>query len=244
MLALSGEEIVRAWEAGRAGSDVDRALAPLAIACPDRDPRELADLPLGRRDDLLLSILEQTFTRELRGATACPACEEKLEFTLRAADLRVRPDPGADSTFPVAAGSLTAEVRLPTSADLRIAAGAGTTSAARRALLARCVIRADRQGELVDAGDLSEEEIGRIAEEMVRRDPQSEVVLELQCDTCRAVWSATLEIDAFLWAEIESAARTLLLDVHTLARAYGWSEGEILRLRPSRRRYYVSLVTG
>ena len=41
-----------------------------------------------------------------------------------------------------------------------------------------------------------------------------------------------------------SAANAYLETRDTLARAYGWTEREILALSPSRRHYYVGLVTG
>jgi hypothetical protein len=33
-----------------------------------------------------------------------------------------------------------------------------------------------------------------------------------------------------------------MLDVHTLASAYGWSESEILSLNPARREFYLEMV--
>ena len=51
-----------------------------------------------------------------------------------------------------------------------------------------------------------------------------------------------LDIGCFVWAEIESRARRLLWEVHTLAAAYGWSEGETLALSSSRRANYIRLV--
>ncbi len=39
-----------------------------------------------------------------------------------------------------------------------------------------------------------------------------------------------------------SRAERLLREVHTLARAYGWSEGAILELGSARRERYLELV--
>ena len=46
------------------------------------------------------------------------------------------------------------------------------------------------------------------------------------------------------WAELDAWARRLLLDVHTLARAYGWSERDILQLTETRRQFYLNLIGG
>jgi hypothetical protein len=37
-------------------------------------------------------------------------------------------------------------------------------------------------------------------------------------------------------------ARSLLAEVHSLARAYGWTESEILALSPQRRSTYLEMV--
>ena len=51
-----------------------------------------------------------------------------------------------------------------------------------------------------------------------------------------------LDIGSFVWAEIESRARRLLWEVHTLASAYGWSEAETLSLSAARRASYMRMV--
>ena len=46
---------------------------------------------------------------------------------------------------------------------------------------------------------------------------------------------------SFLWTEIEAWAWRMLSDVHTLARAYGWGERDILALSPTRRQFYLEM---
>ena len=54
----------------------------------------------------------------------------------------------------------------------------------------------------------------------------------LALDCPRAVTSGMTRSTsaAFVWAEVESRARRVLWEVHTLASAYGWSEAETLAL--------------
>jgi hypothetical protein len=47
-----------------------------------------------------------------------------------------------------------------------------------------------------------------------------------------------------LWQKVQLAAERLLLDIDTLARAYGWTESDVLRLSPVRRAAYVQMTTG
>jgi hypothetical protein len=41
---------------------------------------------------------------------------------------------------------------------------------------------------------------------------------------------------------VQAAAERVLLDVHALARAYGWTESEVLRLTPARRSAYLQMA--
>ncbi|MGP3950458.1 T4 family baseplate hub assembly chaperone [Streptomyces sp. 7N604] len=127
------------------------------------------------------------------------------------------------------------------------AAGAARV-AARQALLARCTLSAVRAGEPVPADRLSElpallpEAVQlRLAEAAGRADPAAELTLNVACPECGEATPAELDIASYLWTELDAWARDLLLDVHLLATAYGWSEPEILALSPLRRRYYLEL---
>jgi hypothetical protein len=70
-------------------------------------------------------------------------------------------------------------------------------------------------------------------------DPLAEARVQLTCPGCGHEWDDTLDLALFVWAEVEARAKRLLLDVHQLARAYGWTEGEILALSERRRRFYL-----
>jgi hypothetical protein len=77
---------------------------------------------------------------------------------------------------------------------------------------------------------------------MALADPLSETRLKLHCPKCGNEWDETLDLVVFLWSEIEARAKRLLLDVHDLASAYGWTEKEILSLSEPRRANYLEMV--
>lgn len=77
---------------------------------------------------------------------------------------------------------------------------------------------------------------------MLECDPQAEVLLQLTCPSCQREWMITFDIVSFLWIEIHAHAKRLLQEVHTVARAYGWHEADILALSPVRRQFYLEMV--
>ncbi|MFE2448954.1 T4 family baseplate hub assembly chaperone [Streptomyces melanosporofaciens] len=132
-------------------------------------------------------------------------------------------------------------------ADGSEAAEASTAAdRARRALLARCLVSVHRAGQPVPADRLPVAELPepvqrKLAEAAEHADPAADVTLNVACPECGEATRAELDIASYLWAELDHWARDLLLDVHLLATAYGWSEPQILALSPLRRRYYLEL---
>jgi hypothetical protein len=247
---LSDGRLLDAWEAGHPATPIDRAgllfEAGRSIAGPRDDASvDIDDLTLGMLDAGLLSCHEATFGSRIEALAQCPACDEQLGFGFELDDVRSevgRPD----ERFEVVSsdGRYRADVRLPTLADLRAAAGGGVLDDARRILDRRCISGATRDGQAVDVDDLPDEVVEEAGRVMAARDRQADVRLALDCPVCGHRWEARFDIAAFLWQEIDARARRLLVDVHTLATAYGWSEAEILALPAERRRAYLELVLG
>lgn len=238
MRPLSDHEVLRVWETGLAQHPVDRALTILAAALPETDRNRLAAMSVGQRDGYLIDIREASFGTGLSGVAECPECEELLEWALD--DIR-RSRGGGGEGEP---NQLTAEgyellYRLPNSTDLAAVAVEGDVAAGRAALLRRCVLEARRDGVRIEPTSLPEAVVLGLAAEMEARDPQAETLLDFECPACGSHWQALFDVLAFLWAEIQARAKRLLSEVHSLARAYGWSEEDILGMSPARRRFYL-----
>lgn len=219
MLTLGAEELLRLWESGSGAGSVDRALAVLSAAYPDAAREELLDLPLGRRDALLLGVHAELVGARLDCVVSCPACDEALELELAVADLL---------------GSARDEdlrVRLPTSADL-LAAAAEPDLARRRAALV----------ERVAGASLNEPELRELAAAIERADPLTDVRVASRCPECDTSWSAQLDVGEFVWRELAARARALMAEVDGLARRYGWAEADILAMSEIRRRWYLEVA--
>ena len=78
----SAHGLLEAWERGQGRSATARGLLLLHAALPDLAGAELAGLPLGRRNRLLLNLRVRLFGSVLDGLATCPACAETLETRL------------------------------------------------------------------------------------------------------------------------------------------------------------------
>ena len=81
-----------------------------------------------------------------------------------------------------------------------------------------------------------------VVTEIARRDPQGDIRFDLVCPDCSHQWEAIFDIVSFAWNEISAWAGRLLRQVHALARAYGWSEAQVLALSSFRRQMYLEML--
>jgi hypothetical protein len=216
----------------------------------DRTRDQLAALPVTQRDELLLSLREQTFGPVVDAFVQCSRCSEKLEFTLSAADIRSRIEnekntnrpKGIEAPLEVVSEDIKVCFRLPDSRDLAAAAGCDDLQDARRLIVRCCVREAYTAGESLDIDTLPVHALDAVGTQIAQYQQQTEVLLQLQCPACKHNRQMIFDIASFLWTEIESEAKRLLREVHILASAYGWREADILSLSPLRRQFYLEAV--
>ncbi len=142
------------------------------------------------------------------------------------------PEPARDETVEVNGRSF----RLPTSRDLAKAITAEDPRKGAMLVAESCIV------ERAKSVTWSDEELEQVGASMAMADPMAEILLEMRCPVCGHQGESTLDILAFFWAELESMVKRLLADVHDLAAAYGWGEGEILSLSDRRRSLYLEMV--
>jgi hypothetical protein len=242
MRALSASELLGTRGQGTDLSTSRRALLLLSQAYTDFTLEQIAQFSIGQRDELLLTLREQTFGSRLASITTCPACAEQLEFHIDAADVRATPEVELKVPLNLTHGDYTVEFRLPTSLDLVCLDPAADLEMNRQELLERCVIATRRAGAEISATELPAEVGMAIAQRMADADPQADVQLALTCPKCQHSWRAPLDIVSYFLSEIDAWADRLLREVHSLASAYGWREAEVLALSPWRRQAYLELI--
>lgn len=225
-------ELLALWEAGRSLGPLDRGILAARAASPGRE--NAADWPLGRRNRALAQLHCAAFGGVLRGWTACRGCGDQLEFEFDLSRVaEAEPEPPTQRVVTVGKWLF----RLPTSRDLAVVSAEKNEPAAARRLLRTCWA-----GPEPATADWSNEDLQTIEEHLAEADPLAEIRLHFDCPACSASFDESLDLGDFVWAEIEGHAKQVLTEVYLLARAYGWSESEILALSPARRSAYLEIV--
>ncbi|MFI1506083.1 hypothetical protein [Streptomyces sp. NPDC020597] len=241
---LTEANVLEVWEGGLGTTAAARSLLLASLAAPDGE--DVADLPLSTLNRLLLELRRTAFGDLLPCTADCPACGDSLDVTVAATELRPpsqsAAEHGAEGPTPVTAtlttGGMTVTFRALTGGDVHAVDPAAPL--ARRTLLRRCVV--DVSPPPVD--DMPDEILEQVAGRLAQLDPGADTVLALTCPQCAHRWEAALDLADHLWAEVCGYAHRLMHEVHTLARAYGWSEADVLAISPQRRRFYLEASAG
>ncbi len=248
MHGLSAAELLIIWEKGQKQTFAQKALLLLAAGCPGIPIHLQPQLSIGQRDRYLLALQDVTFGPQMNCLVRCPHCNDQSEFPLMTAEIRMNTDDPFDKADAVTKAETIMvdeyEVvfRLPNSSDFLDLSPIREGTLLRRHLLERCFLRVLDTQEDVPVDRLPQKVIETVIERMSQLDPLSDIWLALTCPACGRPWQAPFDIVSFLWTEIGTVAQHLLYEVHTLARAYGWREAEILAMSPFRRQCYIEMA--
>lgn len=240
-MSLTQQRLLEIWELGRNQHPLDQALTILSAVSTEQSRKELAELSIGQRDRLLLALRERLFGKTLNCDGTCPVCNKPVEISFSTHDIQTRApeQKGAELTL----DDYQIGYRLPNSFDLAAVTDCANDDNARKILIERCLVKIMHNGMPINADQLPEEMIGKTEQVISQQDPQSEILLDLNCPECGSQWQVLFDIAAFLWIEIAVKAKRLLQDVHILAHAYGWTETDILKLSDTRRQIYLEMAS-
>jgi hypothetical protein len=244
MRAPTASELLDVWENGLWQGPIDRALGLLEAVYPEQPTEILAELSIGDRDARLLEVRQVLFGPRITSTTQCPRCSERLEWESEVAELCAN-EKSSPTELCVETEAFRLKFRLPNSRDLAaLSRDTEGINHIRKQLLERCLLEASTsEGESLRIEQLSETALQTMAEEMDRADPQANLRINLTCPACGHRWEALFDIVSFLWAEINNWAERTLRTVHLMARAYGWSEADILAMSATRRQIYLEMAS-
>jgi hypothetical protein len=234
-----GEALLDLWERGLGREGSLQADAMLS-AQPDA-----AMLTLGERTRALLQLHTTLFGANVDLVSHCPSCEAIAQFTVDCdALLRQLPASRDAAAHRLELDDIAIEFRLPTAADVAAASDQPTSDAFARHVLERCVSGCTRSGSPVSVDDVPAHVWDAVSQRMEALDPGAIVSFAVDCPECATHWDAPLDASQLLWQQVRTSAERLILDIDALARAYGWTEREVLSLSPARRAAYLQIVTG
>jgi len=243
MPIISDASLLNTWEQAIHLTYIDRGLLLLSLLDPELSITDSAKLSIGERDSRLLLLREEIFGSRLINTVVCPSCRNKLEWESNTRDLFLKqPDYNINNDeFDFSENEFLVKFRLPNSEDI---AGVLNYSEGVQEdyLIKQCILKAERSGKAIQPDKLPPGLLDKILERMEELDPQADISINLTCPECGNKWTSHFDISAYLWSEINYWAINLMQEVDILARAYGWTETEIINLSPVRRHIYIDLI--
>jgi hypothetical protein len=242
MYGLSALDLIHIWERGQYQHAIERALSMLAAAHSEKTINDFAALSIGERDSRLMTLREQTFGSKFNGFAQCPQCNERMEYSMNMADIYVS-GKSSEMVHELSIEDFNMNFRLPDSYDLAAAVICVDSAASGNIILKRCILKVNKNEESISFENIPDDVKMKLVQDMADRDPQAEILLNLTCGLCSHSWQIMFDIVSFFWDEICAYAKRLLLEVHIIAQAYGWKEAYILSMNPTRRQFYLEMIS-
>lgn len=188
-----------------------------------------------RRREGLLAVVYATVGANITALARCdePRCSQRIELDL---ELTSFVSAGAERIETDVEGQRLV-CRMPTGDDLRAWALEG---AYRPAWLAERIVIAIDERPKPDQWRLPESWVAPIAAALEAADPLAALTVDVSCPFCDHVFAVALDLESLLLGTLRDVARETREDVHQLARAYHWSESDILGMPAARRRAYLA----
>lgn len=193
---------------------------------------------IGARNTALLALRTRLFGQAWPLRCDCPECGCTCDFVVDSARLSAEITAAAFASageHELLVEGVTIRFRLPDIDDVRAMPAGVPIESALATLLSRCVLHPGIE-------HLSEPARRALSQRMEALEPAASLSFEVKCSDCGITWSAPVDIANVLWSELQVAAERTLLEVDALARAYGWSEAQVLSLSAIKRAAYLQLV--
>jgi hypothetical protein len=251
----SAEESLLERIEGMLSVDRDTALLGSLVCGPEGNAitrTQFLDLSMGDRELLLLLVRRRLFGNIMQCVLKCPSCDEKLDVELKVDDLIVESNAVQQIRYEElieAEGTwFRVTFHLPTAGDVEKALRpAADIEGTARALARGCIDSVSRVSD--EPGSTQEEKeewpdsvLRKISARIEQLDPQAEIELQSNCPACGYEFKQPVDPGGYLVHELAARQRVKYQEVHELARAYHWSEAEILSMGSRKRQIYLDLL--
>ncbi len=244
MRSLTSTELLKVWEENLNKSLVHKSMHLLAVAYSVSDMTQLTHLSIGDRDSKLFQLREWMFGTRLVNLANCPQCLEHMEWEMSTQDFLHDQVQGLKDPdqFDLSVDDFQLRFRLPNSNDLINAVSNQEYQKSPDKILKDCIVHAKRKDQNYGETKFPDSVLKALDEQINQKDPKANISILLSCQSCDHQWEIAFDILSYLWTEIDNWAKHILQEIYTLARAFSWSEKDILEMSPRRRRMYLQML--
>lgn len=228
---LTENRLLEVWEQCYGCSHFQRATRLLHFASPGLSGQQLGDLAVGERDQILISSCVNIFGQVIEAKTRCSECGVDLETQIDLTSF-LSPEYKAKNSAEISIGAkvVTLEpIRIKDLSDMHLL---GPSQWLATKIL---VVEEGQQQPTLEQQELVNESLADL-------DPKADLCVEMTCSECGSIWLDAFDITCHFWIKLDALCKKLLVSIHVLANAYGWTEQDIMRLSPWRREVYLDMV--
>lgn len=236
------EELTGAVEASVQGVGTAAAIALLDdLLCDVAEtafrPGEASALTAPDRDRVLVAMYQHAYGDIVERTVRCGACSSRFDIDFTLSDLVgslavERPSEFDDSRRSLYRLEDGTRFRLPTGADELAVVGIDRDSGVQR-LMESCLMPGS-----------AEPNLETVQAVMASVAPTIDLDLEVACPECGVEQQWRFDVQVHVLSALRNERPRLVTEVHTLAKAYGWSFDEIMSTPRSLRKDFVAIASG
>lgn len=228
-------ELLNIWEQGFNKNSQQKTNDLISLYVGLAESEEIKSFSIEQKEQYLLEIRRLLFGRKFLSIANCPSCSEMIEWEMNYSDfLNVNKKVDLKKRYICNVLGYVIHYRLPNEKDISLYE--------KNQILKNCVFLVKKNNKEIKVDNVPSALWDKLEIEMEKSSPLSSSTINLSCPKCENKWQLYFSIIDFLWTELDQWAKRFLYDVSILARAYGWSESEIINMNPIRRSYYRNLL--
>lgn len=233
---MQTNSILDVWDHCVGKNQTIKGASLASLAFHDAHTSNIENWSIEKRDVALFHVRKSLFGNHFNNITNCPHCNQRVEWELDFQQLGI---PSLESVpdnveIPINTPDYHLRVRLPLSNDL--------FGKDEFEIIKNCILNfKEYQGEAIDK-TIPKIIINQINYEFDKVCKASNITYLLSCAECSHEWQVFFDIVSYLWQEIDQWAKTFLDQIYMLAKAFGWSERDIINMSENRRHHYLNLI--
>lgn len=212
---------------------LETALVNLGGLKPNKDI--VNQLCVADRQYLIRQFSRHIDSNQVWLSSNCVVCGERFDFQVNQSEL---PFKTAGKGFPYLVVNTQhglLKFRVPTAKDIEQIADMTGEMFPIRKLLQVCYLSDEKDS----IEELDEQEIDLIESELEKVSPEVTEIVSVQCPECQKMQN--IMIDPYIC--LHKYRTSIYQDINKLAKAYHWSEKDILNLPRSRRKLYLDMIS-
>ncbi|CAH8296342.1 hypothetical protein EV196_11157 [Mariniflexile fucanivorans] len=233
---MNTSSILEVWDYCVGKNQTIKGAALASLVLNEANHSNIFNWSIEKRDVALFHVRKMLFGNRFNNIAHCPKCKQAVEwdFYFHQMEIPILIDTPDNIEIPIDIPNYHIMVRLPNSDDL--------ICKEEIQIIRKCILNLKDFPEGTFNQKIPDDLLMQINNKFNKTCKASNISYHLNCTECKHEWDVVFDISTYLWKEIDQWAKSFLRQICLLAKAFGWSELDIINMSENRRNHYLNLL--